>query len=62
MFVSSRLATLFIAAISIHVATADYVPGKAFDRFITIWLENQVRHSVLYPQFKLTGDPGFHQS
>lgn len=23
-------------------ATAAYVPGKAFDRFITIWLENQV--------------------
>jgi len=23
------------------VATATYIPGKAFDRFITIWLENQ---------------------
>jgi acid phosphatase len=23
------------------VATAAYVPGRAFDRFITIWLENQ---------------------
>lgn len=23
-----------------------YVPGKAFDRFITIWLENQVRRSA----------------
>jgi hypothetical protein len=23
-------------------ATAAYVPGRAFDRFITIWLENQV--------------------
>ena len=23
------------------VATAAYVPGQAFDRFITIWLENQ---------------------
>jgi hypothetical protein len=22
------------------------VPGKAFDRFITIWLENQVRHTI----------------
>jgi hypothetical protein len=21
----------------------EYVPGKVFDRFITIWLENQVR-------------------
>lgn len=24
------------------VTAAAYVPGKAFDRFITIWLENQV--------------------
>jgi hypothetical protein len=27
---------------SAAVAAAVYVPGKAFDRFITIWLENQV--------------------
>jgi hypothetical protein len=27
---------------SAAVAAAAYVPGKAFDRFITIWLENQV--------------------
>lgn len=27
-------------------ATAAYVPGKIFDRFITIWLENQVCLSV----------------
>lgn len=29
----------------ISVATAALVPGKAFDRFITIWLENQVKIS-----------------
>jgi hypothetical protein len=28
---------------SATAAAASYVPGKAFDRFITIWLENQVR-------------------
>lgn len=32
-----RFSFLFAAT----VATAAYVPGKAFDRFITIWLENQ---------------------
>jgi hypothetical protein len=31
---------LVLAAVA--AATAEYVPGKAFDRFITIWLENQV--------------------
>jgi hypothetical protein len=31
---------LFLA--SATAITASYVPGKAFDRFITIWLENQV--------------------
>lgn len=27
---------------------AKYVPGKVFDRFITIWLENQVRIGKYY--------------
>ncbi|KUJ13481.1 phosphoesterase-domain-containing protein [Mollisia scopiformis] len=33
-----RVWRLFLGA---AVASAAYVPGKAFDRFITIWLENQ---------------------
>lgn len=33
--------------LSAAVASATYVPGKAFDRFITIWLENQVNLSLL---------------
>ena len=28
---------------------AAYVPGAAFDRFFTIWLENQVRTPPLLP-------------
>ncbi|KAI6246903.1 putative acid phosphatase [Erysiphe necator] len=24
-----------------NIATANYIPGKAFDRFVTIWLENE---------------------
>ena len=36
-----RFSLLFVAPVV--VATAAYVPGKAFDRFFTIWLENQVR-------------------
>ena len=27
---------------------ADLVQGKAFERFITIWLENQVIHSLIH--------------
>lgn len=30
-------------AACLGVAGAKLVPGKAFDRLITIWLENQVR-------------------
>jgi hypothetical protein len=26
--------------------SADYVPGRSFDRFITIWLENQVSGEI----------------
>ena len=29
--------------LAVEVRGEGYVPGKAFDRFITIWLENQVR-------------------
>jgi hypothetical protein len=36
----ARRFLLVLAAVA--AATAEYVPGKAFDRFITIWLENQV--------------------
>ena len=38
------------------VATAAYVPGKAFDRFITIWLENQVRISLFNLLYASTDD------
>ncbi|KAH8811579.1 phosphoesterase family-domain-containing protein [Xylogone sp. PMI_703] len=31
----------FVLAYYAAVAAASYVPGKAFDRFLTIWLENQ---------------------
>ncbi|KAG9234898.1 phosphoesterase family-domain-containing protein [Amylocarpus encephaloides] len=32
---------LFFALATFATANAAYVPGKAFDRFLTIWLENQ---------------------
>jgi hypothetical protein len=35
------LLTLLLAVVP-QLAWCEYVPGKAFDRFITIWLENQV--------------------
>lgn len=35
------LQTLSLASATATLVTAVYVPGKAFDRFITIWLENQ---------------------
>lgn len=34
---------LFTVLAGLAAAAAALVPGKAFDRFITIWLENQVR-------------------
>jgi hypothetical protein len=34
-----RLLLFLAAAVAV---TAEYVPGRAFDRFFTIWLENQV--------------------
>jgi hypothetical protein len=33
---------LWLVLAAVAAATGEYVPGKAFDRFITIWLENQV--------------------
>ena len=36
------LPSIAIATAVAVTAQAAYVPGKAFDRFITIWLENQV--------------------
>jgi hypothetical protein len=33
---------LLLVLAAATAATAEYVPGKAFDRFFTIWLENQV--------------------
>lgn len=40
MLLSAMSFLLVLAAVS--AVSAEYVPGKAFDRFITIWLENQV--------------------
>jgi hypothetical protein len=42
-YTKSRFAMrLLLILAAVAAATAEYVPGKAFDRFITIWLENQV--------------------
>ena len=46
MYIISIMRFLLFLA-SATAATASYVPGKAFDRFITIWLENQVCDSSL---------------
>lgn len=35
-----------LSVVSATAATAAYIPGKAFDRFITIWLENQVGYTL----------------
>lgn len=46
-----RLFLFGLLAACAHLAAAlDFVPGRAFDRFITIWLENQVRCQVLTTQ------------
>lgn len=39
---------LWLVLAAVAAATAEYVPGKAFDRFITIWLENQVCARSIY--------------
>jgi len=49
---------LFLAGAT--AAAAAYVPGKAFDRFITIWLENQVCIPALIACAALTGGVGLH--
>ena len=36
------------ACLDLVVAATELVPGKAFDRFITIWLENQVAPMFLF--------------
>lgn len=45
-FLFSWMAAWFGAA---EAAQSKLVAGKAFDRFITIWLENQVRSAVVDP-------------
>lgn len=48
LFSVSLLGLLLALSLKVTVTAADkihIVPGKAFDRFITIWLENQVRAS-----------------
>lgn len=42
-----RFGPFLVGSAVAATAAAEYVPGKAFDRFITIWLENQV--STLSP-------------
>ncbi len=48
-----RRLLLFLLCACLQVATATaaaaIVPGKAFERFITIWLENQVRFLTFFP-------------
>lgn len=51
---------LFAGAIA--AASAAYVPGRAFDRFITIWLENQVCDAFFCAQTKLMTLVGLHES
>lgn len=34
---------ILLGLVSLEVAAVKIVPGRAFDRLITIWLENQVR-------------------
>jgi hypothetical protein len=46
MYIISIMRFLLFLA-SATAAMASYVPGKAFDRFITIWLENQVCNPIL---------------
>ena len=38
----------YLASVAVVVATtaATDVPGRAFDRFVTIWLENEVMSTV----------------
>lgn len=37
---------IWASLLCVSAVAAAYVPGKAFDRFITIWLENQVRLAI----------------
>jgi hypothetical protein len=41
------LAALLNAALFFGETTS-LVPGVAFDRFLTVWLENQVRHPIRF--------------
>lgn len=43
MYLNWPLVTLcVISTVGLLEAVSAYVPGKAFDRFVTIWLENEV--------------------
>jgi hypothetical protein len=44
---------VFASAVS-QAAATHYVSGKAFDRFVTIWLEN-TDYDSLYPEFPISG-------
>lgn len=41
-------AVYYVALVATPVYAATYVPGKAFDRFVTIWLENEVHYSLFF--------------
>src|SRR2546421_7553159 len=45
------LLSLLATSVIPSLITADYVTGKAFNRFITIWLENQVCALSLHRTF-----------
>lgn len=53
IFSISLLGVLLLVSLEVTLTAADkikIVPGKAFDRFITIWLENQVRRCTIAPK------------
>jgi hypothetical protein len=46
---------VFAAAVVSQAAAKEYVSGKAFDRFVTIWLENTDYDSSYNPNFPSSG-------
>lgn len=47
------LCFILLGLVSLAVASVKIVPGRAFDRLITIWLENQVRFTTHKSQLPL---------
>jgi hypothetical protein len=47
MYHSWLFVTLHLAlVVDVPKAAGVYVPGKAFDRFVTVWLENEVGEQI----------------